>query len=286
VRWVPIIMNIYNRFKRLNVWNKLFVVGATASIIALAIGFWPNHEKQQNIEIYGNLVDSHIIQIQDSNGVEFKKIISGIEEDNKKLESLVQRLTTTEKFLLKREFYRVSNYFPSGYKKETYTIGPTKQSERLKKVFIFINRNFTSQITGKQFKEIDSLLIDIISDEPLLSYAWFYRGLCYSFLRVNRLYSEKIAKIAESNFEKADNIFDLLIEENPEDPYLLLYKGMNLTHLNKGKESVIYLNEALRIEPDIFRKHRFLGIICYWKHIDPEYAKEWESAFKKYWEKD
>lgn len=42
-------MNIYRRFKRLNTWNKLGVVGAIASIIALAIGFWSIHGKQSHV---------------------------------------------------------------------------------------------------------------------------------------------------------------------------------------------------------------------------------------------
>lgn len=42
-------MNIYRRFKRLSTWNKLFVFGSIASIIALAIGLWPRHGKQSPV---------------------------------------------------------------------------------------------------------------------------------------------------------------------------------------------------------------------------------------------
>ncbi|MFC1885003.1 hypothetical protein ACFL2O_09545, partial [Thermodesulfobacteriota bacterium] len=142
-------MNIYERFKRLNIWNKLGVIGAIASIIGLVIGFWPGNKKSQHIEIHGDVENSQIIQIQDSDGAEFQKIISDIEADNKKLEAIVKKLESVEAFILKREIERISSYFPSGYKKETYIVGPTNLSKKLKEVFLFINRNFSKQITGK-----------------------------------------------------------------------------------------------------------------------------------------
>jgi len=280
-------MNIYNRFKRLKFWNKLGAIGAIASIIGLsiAIAVWLKNGNDQDIEVRGSVVDSYIIQIRDSESVEFGKIISAIERKNRKLDSLAQELKETKTFLLNKELERISKYFPSGYKKETYTLGPSEFSEKLKRVFVFSNRNFGKQITGKQLKEIDSILTEILETEPLFGYGWFYRGLNFTFLRNNKPYGEKFKNIAHTQFNRADNLFSLLLDKYPENPYLLLYKGMNLTHLNRGRESVLYLNEALRIEPIIFSKHRLLGIICYWKHIKPEYSEVWESAFKKYWEK-
>ena len=73
-----------------------------------------------------------------------------------------------------------------------------------------------------------------------------------------------------------------MITKYPENPFTLLYYGMNLTFLLKGKESVSSLKEALKIDPNIFKKHQLLGIISYWKHIDQDFAQEWESAFKLY----
>ena len=95
-------------------------------------------------------------------------------------------------------------------------------------------------------------------------------------------YGAKFLEIAKSHFERADKLFDIFLIREPNNPYLLLYKGMNLTHLSKARESVLYLNESLRIKPDIFDRHELLGIICYWKHIDSGYAKVWKSAFDKY----
>jgi tetratricopeptide (TPR) repeat protein len=275
-------MNIYDRFKRLKLWNKLGAIGAIASILGLVIVFWPGNKKSQNIVICGDVENSQVIQIQDSNGADFQNIISDIVSNNEKLTSIVKKLESAEAFILKREIERVSSYFPSGYRKETHTVGPTTLSKKLKEIFLFINKNFSKQITGRQFKEIESSLSEIISGEPFLSYAWFYRGLIFSFAQYSNSQGDKFKNIANTNFQQAENIFNIVLEKDPENPYLLLYKGMNLTHLNKGAESVYYLNEALRVEPEIFKKHRLLGIICYWKHIEPKYAKVWELAFKKY----
>ena len=154
-------MNIYDRFKRLNIWNKLGAIGAIASIIGLAIVFLPENNKSQYIEIHGDVENSQVIQIQDSNGAEFQKIVSDIEADNNKLTSIVKKLESAEAFILKREIERISNYFPSGYKKEAHIVGPTALSKKLKTLFLFINRNFSKQITGRQFKEIDALLSEI-----------------------------------------------------------------------------------------------------------------------------
>ncbi|MBI5099153.1 MAG: hypothetical protein HZB30_07920 [Nitrospirae bacterium] len=241
----------------------------------------PKDEEQKHMEIRGNVINSQIIQVNLSE-VDFEKIKS----DDRQLESLKQDLKTTKTLIFKKEIETVSSYFPSGYKKENFFIGPTELSEKLKKVFNFVKENFGKQIKGKQFNEIDSLITEIIKDEHLLPYSWFYRGAIYSFISVNNPNSEETKKFAISYLEQADNLFNFLLDKNPENSYLLLYKGMNLSFLNKGRESVLYLNEALRINPELFSKHYLLGFLSYRNDIESKYAEMWELALKKYETKD
>jgi len=275
-------MDILNRFKRLSMWNKIGVLGSAASLLGLAIAFWPEIQGQQNIEIHGNIVDSNVFQISGLSESQVRDLFSETVNENSKIDSLIKELRTNQKSLLNREIVRISKHFPSGYKKESILIAPTELSDRLKKGFAWMKKNFTKNTSGKEFKRIDSLLVEIQRDEPFFPYIWFYRGLMYSFVRSNKTYGAKFLEIAKSHFERADKLFDIFLIREPNNPYLLLYKGMNLTHLSKARESVLYLNESLRIKPDIFDRHELLGIICYWKHIDSGYAKVWKSAFDKY----
>lgn len=173
-------------------------------------------------------------------------------------------------------------YLPNGLKQDNDGVEITNTSRELKRFFDFTKGNFTKTITGKQFKEMNSLLNQILSKEPGFAYAWFYRGLLFSLASVNPEFKDKFSSIAESSFKKADDLFIVLLEKHPNDPYLLLYKGMNLTHLDRGKESVSYLKKALGLEPDIFQKKQVLGIIACWNHIDPNYLQEWQTAMDKY----
>ncbi|GAG21290.1 unnamed protein product, partial [marine sediment metagenome] len=72
--------------------------------------------------------------------------------------------------------------------------------------------------------------------------------------------------------------FNVSLEKYPNDPFLLLYKGMNLAGLDRGEESVSCLKKALSLEPDIFQKKHALGVIACWKHIAPNYLQEWQAA--------
>ncbi len=173
-------------------------------------------------------------------------------------------------------------YLPNGLKRNNDGIEITNTSIELKRFFNFTKSNFTKTITGKQFKEMNSLLKQILSEEPDFAYAWFYRGLIFSFASINPEFKDKFSSIAESSFKKADDLFNVLLEKHPNDPFLLLYKGMNLTLLNRAEESVSYLKKALSLEPDIFQKKHVLGIIACWNHIAPNYLQEWQTAMEDY----
>lgn len=173
-------------------------------------------------------------------------------------------------------------YLPNGLKWDKDGMKMTNTSTELKKFFHFTKSNFTKTITGKQFKEMNSLLKQILSEEPDFAYAWFYRGLLFSFTSINPEFKDKFSSIAETSFKKADDLFNALLEKHPNDPFLLLYKGMNLTHLERAEESVFFLKKSLSLEPDIFQKKRVLGIIACWNHIAPNYLKEWQTAMDKY----
>jgi len=173
-------------------------------------------------------------------------------------------------------------YLPNGLKRNNDGIEITNTSKELKKLFNFMKTNFTKAITGKQFKEMNSLLNQILSEEQHFAYAWFYRGLFFSFASVNPEFKDKFSSIAESSFKKADDLFNILLEKHPNDPFLLLYKGMNLTLLNRAEESVSYLKKSLSLEPDIFQKKHVLGIIACWNHIAPNYLQEWQTAMDEY----
>jgi len=106
--------------------------------------------------------------------------------------------------------------------------------------------------------------------------------MLFSFLKADKDLEDNFFRIGQKFFIEADKQFNLLLNEYPEDPFLLLYKGMTLTHLSKGEESITYLRKALQIDPEIFTKHKLLGVISIWKHIDPNFVDEWEVAFNKY----
>lgn len=270
-------MKLITRFKRLTFWNKLYALGALASIIAL-IFFLLKGDKAPTLKVTGNIIDSNIIQIVGDVNV-VKEIIDSSVKDkiySKIREELLQELKLKETL----------KYYPSGYTRDGFITGPTEISYNLKKVFSFMYNSFGKTIKGKQFKENDAILKNIIRDEPYLAYAWHYLGLTYAFLSVNDEYRKKAEELSLLYFKKADSLFDALIARNPNDQYLILYKGMNLTYLSRGKKSVEYLEKALSIDEEIFSKHQLLGIITFWKHIDYSYLNLWEEAFKKYWSKN
>ena len=267
-------MKLKTRFKRLTLWNKLSTLGALASIIALILFFLPKSDKSLKIEVTGNIINSNIIQIVGDENVIYVIIDSSLKDnyENKIKEELLQE------FKLKETL----KYYPSGYKLDGFITGPTEISDSLQKVFSFMKNSFGKTIKGNQFKENDAILKNITRNEPYLAYAWHYLGITYAFLSVNDEYRKKAEELSLLYFEKADSLFDTLIAKKPNDQYLILYKGMNLTYLSKGKESVEYLEKALSIDEEIFSKHQFLGIITFWNHIDYFYLNLWEEAFKKY----
>ncbi len=187
-------------------------------------------------------------------------------------------IATLQTSLFKEGYFK---YLPNGLNRDKGGI-ETSTSRELKRFFNFTKSNFTKTITGKQFKEMNSLLNQILSEEPDFVYAWFYRGLFFSFASVNPEFKDKFSSIAESSFKKADDLFNILLEKHPNDPFLLLYKGMNLTLLNRAEESVSYLKKSLSLEPDIFQKKHVLGIIACWNHIAPNYLHEWQTAMEEY----
>ena len=228
-------MDILNRFKRLTIWNKIGVLGSVASLLGLTIAFWPETQGQQNIEVHGNIIDSNVLQISGLKESHVRDLFSETVNENSKIDSLIKELRTNQESFLNREIVRISKHFPSGYKKESILIAPTELSDRLKKVFALMKKDFTKNISGKEFKRIDSLLAQIQRDEPFFAYIWFYRGLMYSFVRSNETYGAKFLEIAKSYFERADKQFDIFLNREPNNPYLLLYKGMNLTVTNEKK---------------------------------------------------
>lgn len=177
---------------------------------------------------------------------------------------------------------KLFEYLPNGLKINNDIIEITSTSRELKTFFNFTKSNFTKTITGKQFKEMNSLLNQILSREPDFAYVWFYKGLLFALASINPEFKDKFSSIAELSFKKANDLFNISLEKYPDDPFLLLYKGMNLTCLNRGEESVSCLKKALSLEPDIFQKKHALGIIVCWKHITPDYLKEWQIAMDKY----
>lgn len=217
------------------------------------------------------------IRIENSSYEEVKQvtreIVPRIEEDRVFLKSF-----------LNREVHETAKYYPSGYKREGPILGPTDISKKLKIVFKFINDNFSKKITGKQFKEMNKLLEEVIEANPLFPYAWFYRGMLFSFIEADKELENDSFRIGQMCFKEAHERFGLLLNKYPEEPFLVLYKGMTLTHLSKGGESILYLRKALQIDPEIFKKHKLLGIISFWEHIEQNLVDEWELAFNKYWE--
>ena len=163
------------------------------------------------------------------------------------ISSKIEDTRLVQKSIINREIQEASKYYPSGYKLEGFITGPTEISKKLKAVFTFMKENFTKEITGKQFKEINRLLEGIIQTNQLLPYTWFYRGMLFSFIRADEELGNDFYRIGQICFLEADKRFDLLIDRYPENPFLLLYKGMTLTHLSRGEESVTYLRKALQM---------------------------------------
>lgn len=232
--------------------------------------------KHKELKVHLESLDRKI-QIQESSYGEMREVV-------KEIIPKFESSETLQKLFLSREVQETSKYYPSGYKLEGSILGPTDISRKLKIVFRFMNDNFSEEITGKQFKEINKVLEEVTQVNPLLPYVWFYRGMLFSFVKADKELGDNFFRIGQKYFIEADKRFDLLLNKYPEDPFLLLYKGMTLTHLSNGKESIIYLRKALQIDPGIFKKHRLLGIISIWKHIDQSFVDEWEAAFVKYWE--
>lgn len=242
------------------------------------------NDEKQRIEIKGNVTDSTINQII-IKGSEAKEILGDIKKQFSELDQRMQNFKEINQIVLNRELKEISKYYPSGYKQEGFMLGPTDMSKKLKKIFIFMNRNFGKQITGKQFKQIDRNIVKILEDEPYFAYGWFYRGMLYAFIKRDEKLGDEFYRISQKFFKIADYQLNLLINKYPGNPFLILYNAMNLSFLAKGKESILFLREALKIDPDIFKKHHLLGIISFWKHIDQSFVQEWESGFKLYYDK-
>lgn len=205
--------------------------------------------------------------------------ISGVDNKDIQAESQSVSLKSLQIALHRGKLFK---YLPNGLMLDNDNIKMTNTSKELKRFFNFTKDNFTKTVTGKQFKEMNSLIKQILIKEPDFAYAWFYRGLFFSLASVNPEFKDKLSSIAKASFKKADDLFNFSLEKYPDDPFLLLYKGMNLTCLDKGEESISCLKKALNIEPDIFQKKNALGIIACWNHIAPNYLKEWQSAMEKY----
>ncbi len=230
------------------------------------------HDKEMN---YLTSIDKGI-KIQESQHKEMLETIMEIAKN-------IDKEGVLKESFLSREIKETVKYYPSGYKHEDIFLGPTDISKKLKIVFTFLHSNFSKRISGKQFKEINGVLDSVIQEEQLLPYTWFYKGMLFSYIKDKEL-EDGFHKVGIKCFKEADKRFTLLLNKYPKNPFLLLYKGMTLTHLSKGKESIIYLQKSLQIDAEIFKKHKLLGVISFWKHIDQNFADEWEVAFNKYWE--
>lgn len=283
-------MNLYSKFKRLKFGKTLGALGAGASIVGLILYFTHQGNNKQIINVQGDIVDSNIIQIIDPSQIDVEALLKKTKKTQAVSNLPLDKLESKDDIFYKHEIERALKYFPSGYKKEKYmlngkeyfNIGPGELNAQLKVIFEFMNQNFGKSITGKQFKQIEKIAHEVVKSEPFFTYGWYYRGLMFAFVGGDKTLVKRFKKIANMHFTRANELFDLLLDKDPQNPYLLLYKGLNLTFLNNGRASVTYLDEALRIKPDIFSEHRRLGIISHYKHIGETFSEKWESALAKY----
>ncbi len=278
------------KVKNMSPWINIIISG----IIVFAAGIWNTYswmqlqkkkktEASQNIQIDGNVVSSNIIQIIGSNSEEMNEIFNDIIKSDNELQ---RRTINIEKKFYEQQLARISKFYPSGYKKESFMTGPTEISKKLKECFSFMKNNFDGKISVNQFKEINRRFEEILIDEPYLPYIWFYRGVLFSYAsasdKTDIKLREKFKEHAINYFIQANKLFDDLIVKNPDNPYIILFKGMTLTFLQKGKESILYLREVLRVKPQIFKEHNLLGMITFYRHIDNNFLNEWETAFNMY----